>query len=36
VLRPLENRELVPIGETRPRPIQGRHLFAARGAPVTP
>ena len=28
LLRPLENREIVPIGETRPRPIQGRHIFA--------
>jgi DNA-binding NtrC family response regulator len=28
LLRPLENREIMPIGETSPRPIQGRHLFA--------
>jgi DNA-binding NtrC family response regulator len=28
LLRPLQNREYLPIGETRPRPILGRLLFA--------
>jgi DNA-binding NtrC family response regulator len=28
LLRPLQNREYVPIGETAPRPIHGRLIFA--------
>ena len=28
LLRPLQSREYVPIGETRPRKLLGRHLFA--------
>ncbi len=28
LLRPLQSRTYVPVGETRPRPILGRHLFA--------
>lgn len=28
LLRPLQSREYVPVGETRPRKILGRHLFA--------
>jgi DNA-binding NtrC family response regulator len=27
LLRPLENREIVPVGEQRPRPIHGRYIF---------
>jgi hypothetical protein len=28
LLRPFQNREFVPLGETRPRPIHGRLVFA--------
>jgi DNA-binding NtrC family response regulator len=28
LLRPFENREIVPVGETRPRPIPGQLVFA--------
>jgi DNA-binding NtrC family response regulator len=30
LLRPLQNRECVPVGELRPRKIHGRHIYATR------